>query len=185
MVIVVLCSILFLEQGATKGILRDSLNRKISGVWRDISIKNDKLYLKEDNKKKYENLTYVILDNNEQILLGEFPKNVTIEDISLEDRRMQYLRTSNAEYVYRTSGKHSHKDDSSSQDGIIVVGFMKANSVSNIYRRISYLVSGAVLLTAVLIISLLLFVSKKLAGELKNVTKRAGQIGVDNDFLIE
>ena len=103
MVIVVLCSILFLEQGATKGILRDSLNRKISGVWRDISIKNDKLYLKEDNKKKYENLTYVILDNNEQILLGEFPKNVTIEDISLEDRRMQYLRTSNAEYVYMTS----------------------------------------------------------------------------------
>ena len=183
MVVAVILAVLFLERGATDSVLRGHLYRNLNALWKDIYLDNGTIQLGTEHKEEYDDLVFVVLDEDDSVLLGQYPDGVTWEMVqALDNRRDHFVDGAGVRYSFRRIKRHLGRQSGTDERELTIIGFMDYSNATSIYREISSGVILTVFVTGVLILVIQFMAMRGISRSLMEVTAHAERIGADKDF---
>lgn len=179
MTLMMMIAIRLFSNAAVDYEIKREIRKSTDNNRRNLSVVNGKLEIADGFSYQSDNVSFVVLKRNGEILAGEYPENIRsdMENFPIRNNLSSALVCDGATYYVRDAriGRMGGK-------GLFLRGFLKKSDADSVYRKLemgSYLmISG--MLCVVLFGTLIL--AKRISKELKNMCQTAEHIGSNLDM---
>lgn len=180
MALIMLVMIRILSNTAVEYDIKQDLRKSIEQNIRNLSMENGNLQISEDFQYESENVRFLIVRQDLEVISGEYPKELQemLQEFSVKNRVSRSIVVDGAKYYVRDE----HIRRSWLKNGLYLRGFVKKADAESHYRVIewsSYLCIAGVLCV---VLACELFWSKRISKELKKMCQTAERIGLNLDM---
>ncbi len=179
MAIVMVITVRLLSNAAIDYEIKRELNKSVDANARNLSIVDGELVISDDFVYESDQVCFLIIKRNGDILTGNYPKEVSAEinEYRIENNHSHTITCSGIQFYFRDVriGRDNRR-------GIFLRGIIKKSDADSFYRGIEVISYLSLLGVVSVILSFQIFLSKKISRELKSMCQTAESIGSNLDM---
>lgn len=178
--LVMLIMIRVLSNAAIEYDIKQDLRKEIEKNLQNVSMENRDLKISEDFLYENDNVHFLIIDNELQIVAGEYSDNVMeeLQNLAIKNKTSHAVICDGEKYYVRDV----RIQGSGIKNCLYIRGFIRKADVDSSYRAIELISYLCIVGVLCIILICELFLSKRISTELKNMCQTAEQIGSNLDM---
>ena len=157
--------------------LKRDLRKSVETYCHKVNIEDGELVIDEDFPTKKDNVYYLVVLRNKEIIKGEYPKEVEDQLAKMKVNKKNKLLELGYEKYYVQDiriGRYNRK-------GVFIRGVMRQSDAESFYRRIEVIAYLSIIGFLVFFLICEIYFFKKISKELKNMRNVAENIGSNLD----
>lgn len=176
MAVIMLIFVHILSNAAVEYDVKQTLTKGVRANLKLLTVEDDKLYIKEDFEYKSEDIYFLILKKDGEIVAGEYPQGFTAK-VSVELNRTQSVKNAGEQYFVRDVWIKKGKSDYYALRGVV-----KKADVYSRYQTIEGISYLSIIAVFCVITIGGLFLFKRISKVIKNMCQTIEQIGRNMDM---